>query len=91
MAGKLPFGNFSHDLGGTLFSRCFWYRIISVLTQVFCREQFPLKQALLLAQLLAFLHCFSTEGQGTGNGPVTLPSTDGEKDRTNAQHGQSFQ
>lgn len=32
MPENLLFGNLSGLLGGTLFSRCFWYSIISVLT-----------------------------------------------------------
>ena len=32
MAEKPPFGNSSGDRGGTLFSRCFWYTIIPLLT-----------------------------------------------------------
>lgn len=32
MTKKLRFYNFSDEVSGTLFSRCFWYTIISVLT-----------------------------------------------------------
>ena len=34
MTEKSPFGNLWDGLGGTLFSRCFWYNIVSVFT--FC-------------------------------------------------------
>ena len=32
MTEKCLIGNPQHDLSGTLFTRCFWYTIISVLT-----------------------------------------------------------
>jgi len=32
MTEKCLIGNPQHDLSGTLFTRCFWYTIVSVLT-----------------------------------------------------------
>ena len=34
MTEKCLIGNPQHDLSGTLFTRCFWYTIVSVLTDL---------------------------------------------------------
>ena len=42
MAEERLLGNSSAGLGGTLFSRCFWYTIIPVLTPVYrCLRGMP--------------------------------------------------
>ena len=51
MTEKCLIGNPQHDLSGTLFTRCFWYTIISVLTR-------PL---FFLASTLALYHSENTE------------------------------